>query len=246
MYPIKVLIVEDELIIAEDLKEILRELGYHVIGMACDSNEAKDLLAAEVPDIALLDIQLRYGDNGIDLAQHIRRNYDLPIIFITSYSDKDTVNRAKEVKPDGYLVKPFEKGDIFSSIEIALSNFFSGNRNLAVDKDESSYFFKEFLFVKKKYQFEKVNINDIQWIKSEGNYLEMICNNEKKYLIRSSFRELFRNIENAYFLQVHKSYAVNFKFVDTVRPNEIVIGKSRIPVGKAYQENIRNHMRIML
>jgi CheY-like chemotaxis protein len=119
----KVLIVEDEFIIAEDLKEILLELGYRVTGIAKDIEEAKNKLTQEVPDIALLDIRLRAGDDGIDLARFIRKNYKLPIIFITSYSDKDTLNQAKQVKPDGYLVKPIEKGDIFSSIEIALSNF---------------------------------------------------------------------------------------------------------------------------
>lgn len=124
----KILIVEDELIIAEDLREILLELGYKVTGIAKDIKEAKEILIREVPDIALLDIRLRAGDNGVDLARFIRNNYILPIIFITSYSDKDTLDQAKEVKPDGYLVKPFEKGDLFSSIEIALSNFFSGSR----------------------------------------------------------------------------------------------------------------------
>ena len=119
----KVLIVEDELIVAEDLKEILLELGYRVTGIAKDIEEAKDILIKKVTDIVLLDIRLRDGDNGIDLARFIRKNYKLPIIFITSYSDKDTIKQAKQVKPDGYLVKPIEKGDIYSSIEIALSNF---------------------------------------------------------------------------------------------------------------------------
>lgn len=130
----KVLIVEDELIIAEDLKEILLELGYKVTGIAKDIKEAKDILIQEVPDIVLLDIRLRDGDNGIDLARFIRKTMHMPIIFITSYSDKDTLKRAKEVKPDGYLVKPVEKGDLFSSIEIALSNYFSDNKDIAVTK----------------------------------------------------------------------------------------------------------------
>ncbi len=124
----KVLIVEDELIIAEDLKEILLELGYRVTGIAKDIEEAKNVLIQEVPDIVLLDIRLRDGDNGIDLAQYIRKNYKLPVIFISSYSDKDTLIRAKQVKPDGYLVKPVEKGDIYSAIEIALSHYFSGSK----------------------------------------------------------------------------------------------------------------------
>lgn len=244
MSKVKILIVEDELIIAEDMKEILQELGYDVIGTACDSNEAKEILNNYEPDIALLDIQLRDGDNGINLAHYIRKNFNFPIIFITSYSDKATIERAKEVHPNGYIIKPFEKGDIFSSIEIAMSNFFSQTNNKPTDSEENSYLFKEYLFVKKKFQFEKVRIQDIQWIQSEGNYLEMFCGNEKKYLIRSTFQELFENISLKTFLQVHRSYAVNFEYIDSIRTNEIVVGKVKIPIGKVYQESIRKQLKI--
>ena len=244
MNKIKILIVEDELIIAEDMKEMLHELDYEVMGVVCDCTEAENVLATEIPDIALIDIQLRGGDDGISLAQSIKDKYDIPIIFITSHSEKATVERAKHVEPEGYIVKPFEKEDLYTSIEIALSNFFKA-QSKNPEKEENSYFFKEYLFVKKKYQFEKVRIHDIQWIKSDGNYLEMYCNNEKKYVIRSTFKQLFQNIKLKSFLQVHKSYAVNFDHIDSVRYNEVVIHKNSIPIGKSYRENIRKRLNIV-
>jgi len=251
MSKIKILIVEDELIIAEDMKEILQELNYEVIGLACDCNEAKSILTKELPDIVLVDIQLRSGDDqlqcgddGISLAKTIKEKYNLPIIFITSHSDETTVDRAKAIQPDGYIVKPFEKEDLYTSIEIAFSNYLKSN-STQTDDEVDNYFLKEYLFVKKKYQFEKVRIHDIQWIKSEGNYLEMYCNNEKKYIIRSSFSELFNHISLKSLLQVHKSYAVNFDYIDTVKPNEIVINKTAIPIGKIYRKNIRKKLNIV-
>jgi two-component system response regulator LytT len=244
MSKIKVLIVEDELIIAEDMKLMLEELGYEVVGVASDSKEAVDILTTNLPDIALIDLMLRQGDDGVSLARSIKENYGLPVIFITSHSDKATVDRAKEVHPEGYIVKPFEKDDLYTSIEIALSNFLQ-IRAKKQAKEEENYYFREYLFVKKKYQFEKVRIHDIQWIKSEGNYLEMYCHNEKKYLIRSSFKEFFENISLDIFLQVHKSYAVNFDYIESVRANEIVVNKAVIPIGKAYHENIRKRLNIM-
>ena len=120
---VRILIIEDELIIAENMKKMLHDLGYEVTGIACDKNEAVQLLNKEIPDIALVDIKLRHGDDGIELANSIKEEYNIPVIFITSFSDKDTIERAKFVKPGGYIVKPFEKKDLYTSIEIALFNF---------------------------------------------------------------------------------------------------------------------------
>ena len=244
MSNIKVLIVEDELIIAEDMKEMLHELDYEVTGIACDCNEAEDLLVKELPDIALIDIQLRCGDDGIALARSVKEKYNLPVIFITSHTDKNTVENAKTANPDGYVVKPFEKDDLYTSVEIALSNFLR-LKSPRPDREDDSYFYQEFLFVKKKYQFEKLRIQDIQWIKSEGNYLEMYCKLNKKYVIRSTFADLFKIIPTKNFLQVHKSYVVNFNHIDFVRPNEIVIDKNTIPIGKLYRENIRKRLNVV-
>jgi two-component system, LytTR family, response regulator LytT len=244
MNKIKILIVEDELIIAESMKRMLLKLNYEVIGIACDNLEAKSFLTSNVPDIVLVDIQLSGGDDGIALAKYIKDNYQVPIVFITSHSDENTVDRAKDVQPEGYLVKPFEKQDLYTSIEIALSNFLRTHSGHP-EKEEDNYFLQEYLFVKKKYQFEKVKIHDIQYLKSEGNYLEIYCEQEKRYVIRSTFSEFIDHVSLSTMVQVHKSYAVNFEFIETIRPNEIIIGKSKIPIGRAFREEIKKRLNIV-
>ena len=164
MSKIKILIIEDEPLIAESMRMMLEKLDYEIIGIATESNEAYNILLKEIPDIALVDLMLRNNDDGIELAKSIKQKYNLPVIFITSLSDKVTVERAKEIHPEGYLVKPFEKKDLYTSIEIALSNFLQSAARKQV-KEEENYFFREYLLVKKKYQFEKVGIHDIKWIK---------------------------------------------------------------------------------
>lgn len=244
MSKVKVLIVEDEPFIAQSMRLMLEKFDYEVIGLATDHAEAEAILKKDQPDIALLDLMLKHGDDGIELARSIKQQYGLPVIFITSLSDKSTVERAKEIHPEGYLVKPFEKEDLYTTIEIALSNFLqSGEKKQA--SEEENYFFKEYLFIKKNYQFEKVKITNIQWIKSEGNYLEIYCDNAKKYLIRSTFHEFFDNVSSDVFLQVHKSYAVNFEYIDSVRATEIVVNKKLIPIGKTYQDAIRKRLNIV-
>jgi DNA-binding NarL/FixJ family response regulator len=118
----KILIVEDEFIIAEKLRFILQDLEYEVIGIASKYSKALSIMEEQLPDLILIDIVLAGAKDGIELAHQINLKHKKPFIFITSHSDIDTVKRAKDVKPNGYLVKPFKKADIFTTIEIALAN----------------------------------------------------------------------------------------------------------------------------
>ena len=120
---ITAVIVEDEVIIAEDLKEILEELGYHVPDTAVSAEEAIDLIRNEKPDIVLVDIMLKGRMDGIELAKIINDSFDIPFIFVTSHADRATIERAKKTRPHGYIVKPFEEEDIFAAVEIAMNNF---------------------------------------------------------------------------------------------------------------------------
>ena len=116
----KILIVEDEPIIAEDLADILKKEGYLISGVANDFSSAIDLLHTQTPDIALLDISLNSSGSGIDISEIINKKHQIPFIFITSFSDRLTLEKVKDVYPNGYIVKPFRKKDVLVNIELAL------------------------------------------------------------------------------------------------------------------------------
>ena len=118
----KVLIIEDELIIAEDIKDILEHASYEVIGMAASGKEAIELLSEVMPDILLVDVSIKGNMDGIQLANVIREQYNLPFIYITSYTNKSVLERAKLTKPYGYIVKPYKEQDVLIAVELALSN----------------------------------------------------------------------------------------------------------------------------
>ncbi|MEL7269947.1 MAG: response regulator transcription factor [Bacteroidota bacterium] len=118
-----ILIVEDERIISKDLQDCLRELGY-LNSIVVDTYEAAiEVIDQNSPNIVLLDISLRGEKSGVDIAKYLIQTDTIPFIYITSYTDKKTLEDAKSTRPSGYLVKPFRKEDIFTSIEISLSNF---------------------------------------------------------------------------------------------------------------------------
>lgn len=123
MADINVLIVEDEPIISAQIELFLEQNGFNVAGAVYTYIEATQLLKTEQVDIVLLDINLGEAATGIDLAVHINTLYDIPFVYLTSYSDRDTLDRAKQTHPYGYLVKPFNEANLIVSIEIALNNF---------------------------------------------------------------------------------------------------------------------------
>jgi PAS domain S-box-containing protein len=116
----KILIVEDEAIVAENLTRKLEGLGYEVVGSAIDSLEAIDMTLRFKPQLILMDIQLGGEADGIDAAQMVRMSYDVPVIYLTAHSDPNTLARAKITGPFGYIIKPFEMRDLATQIELAL------------------------------------------------------------------------------------------------------------------------------
>ena len=131
---IRVLIVEDEPIISDDIESTLLANDYDIAGKAYSSTQALDMLINRSPDIVLLDISIKGDKDGIDIAAIIREKYHLPFIFLTSFSDKITLDRAIPTMPYGYIVKPFKDRDIITSIELAMFRFASENNTTVLDK----------------------------------------------------------------------------------------------------------------
>jgi CheY-like chemotaxis protein len=115
-----IFIVEDELIVAKDIKGTLISLGYTVPGMAKSGEEALEKIRASLPDLVLMDIHLAGKMDGIEAAGQIRALYDVPVIYLTAYADNALLERAKITEPYGYVLKPYDERELHSTIEMAL------------------------------------------------------------------------------------------------------------------------------
>ncbi len=118
--PTRILVVEDEAVVALDVEGRLRRLGYQVVGIADSYASALAQAAAVRPDLVLMDIALRDGADGIAAAERLRAELAVPVVFVTAFADAETLERAKRVSPHGYIVKPFDERDLHATIEIAL------------------------------------------------------------------------------------------------------------------------------
>lgn len=119
----KILVVEDESIVAKDIQRTLEKLGYEVPATASSAASAYQRLEELDPDLVFLDIRLKGEEDGIDIANHIREKYNIPVIFLTSYVDQETLDRAKITEPYGYIVKPFNESDLKTTVEMALFKY---------------------------------------------------------------------------------------------------------------------------
>lgn len=244
MAQLRILIIEDEAIIAEDMRLMLEDLGYHVVGLALDYEEGIELLETSNPDIVLTDIALGGPRDGVDLARIIRSKYMVPFIFVTSHSDRTTIERAKQHLPNGYLVKPFDACDLFTSIEVALANYSATEEREEGAGEllsESGYLVKDSIYIKDSHLFVKVPIKQILWVKSDANYLD-IHTIEKRYVIRSSLKDFVEKLPSSDFFRIHKSFAVNLSHIDAIDNVSVLVSGEVIPMGRNYRELLLRYL----
>jgi two-component system, LytTR family, response regulator LytT len=226
-----ILVVEDELIIAENIRAILRAGGYENVLLAEDADSAISLL--DVSDIALVvtDIALGEGKTGIDLGEIIRSKYKLPIIYITSHASAEIVSKAKHTRPNAYIVKPFKKEDVLVAAELAL--FAAGAPEQTGD----------LLVIKDGRSTLRLHYDEIRWIESNGNYVTFHLAGDRRNVIRQALATLQEQLPAGDFIRIHKSYVVNCKHVHEIRAGIVLVGDRELPVGRSYQEKVAKLFR---
>jgi two-component system response regulator LytT len=221
--PLKILVVEDEYITQKTICNYLTEIGYEVVSGVMNTNNAIEILNTKNVDFAILDINIKGEKNGIWLGNYISENFNIPHLYLTAYSDTETIKNALQTKPLGYLVKPFQKHDLFTSIEIAILNF---------AKNQTSK--EKFIIVKHNEIYTKINFDSILFIESDKNYLILNCE-DATYRYRSTITD-FENLMPNYFIKTHKGFIVNCQKVKEFSTSLILINEFKIPISKTFKE----------
>lgn len=213
---LKILIVEDEVLISERLKQILMSLNYSIIGI-CNSLEAViQFDFTNQPDIVLLDIRMNGVNEGVEVAK-ILNDRMIPFVFVTSFTDKSTLQEAILQGPLGYLVKPFSKVEIkqlleslHPQIQSAFLNFQSNNK------------------------FTKIPIQKIKWINSSNVYVEIYFG-DNKHLERIKLNNVEEMLPKDIFIRIHQSYIINKRFVEKLDSKGVWIEGKNFPISKKYK-----------
>ncbi|HCE58737.1 MAG TPA: hypothetical protein DER09_13145 [Prolixibacteraceae bacterium] len=241
----KILIVEDEILVATDIQESLEGLGYTVQGMVDTGLKAIEAVEKQLPDLILMDINLKGEMTGIEAATNITRNNDVPIIYLTANTDIDTVNKAKVALPYGYISKPFTDKDLQTNIEIAIFKF-ANDVKLKMESEQFNTFFdlkdheKNQIIVHGQKGLEKINIKDVYFIENDGKQT-IIHLSEDEVVTDKSFVELTGLFPKKYFVQVSQYFVINALKVFAVKYPEIIIADKMtvISVDEEYRETIK-------
>lgn len=225
-----ILVVEDEAILGMDMVSRLKKMGYEVLPLAKNPDQALAQLAEKQPDILMLDIHL--GDrhiDGIELATKIKQQYHLPFIFLTSHAEGDFIERAKAVRPSAYILKPFKDKEINIAIEMALANF-SGQQTDTVTINDS-------LFLRKEDRFERVKFEQILWLEADSNYTE-IHTTADTFIYSTVLKKVEMVLPKDQFYRVHRSYIVNKNSITGYSGNMLLIDDHKVPVSNQYRSMV--------
>lgn len=210
----KILIVEDQVLIANYIKNLLNDNELNDVELAFTVEEATDKINLFKPEIILLDINLHGKDTGILWAKEFVKNSQ--IIFITGQTEKETMLKAFEVNPVTYLTKPVKESDLIAAIE------------LAKIKNKINY-----VIVKNGFDEVKVNFEDILFLKSDKNYVDIQLIN-KTITIRNTLDNFYKELDADLFCRVHRSYVVNRSKVTQKKSSSIKINEFELPISRNF------------
>ncbi len=241
MKKIKILVVEDELIIAEGICETLEAFGYEVFEPAATYDKALKIIENDLPDLAILDIRLNGEKTGIDLGRVIKERYNFPFIFLTSNSDSATFGEVVTVEPSAFLAKPYVKDELYAAIELAILNFSKQEIDTSKAVDP---FYKESIFVKKKDFFVRVQFEEIKFVKSDNVYLDVHLTSNKVLSVRGTMDDFISRLDER-FLRCHRSYIINLDLLKSFNHNTLILENEEIPIGSKYAHEIATRFNII-
>lgn len=233
----RILIVEDDPSIAENIQEILELLDFVNIDIANSANQCIKTIKKNRPDLVFMDIKLKGDKDGIELGEIIHQMFDVPLVFVTSYSDPTIIERAKRINPAGFIVKPFNTNDIHAIVEIVLYNKRTKPTAEAVAIKavaESPFLVNDAVFIKADNAFERVQYDDIYYIEANGNMVTIFTKN-RDFHIRKSMKEIEDILPSTSFLRVQKSFIVHLGQIESFNTKEINLKQgSVVQVGRQY------------
>ena len=245
---IKILVVEDEMIIGAKISMQLTSLGYEVTGILPRGEEAILHVQQNKPDIILLDINLKGKIDGIETARQIQLQNNIPIIYLTANSDEATFNRAKPTRPAAFISKPFKQLDLQRAIELAISRMAEQENGSQLPENpgdtEQPFILSDRIFVRHKEKMVKIMLADILYMEADRNYSRIVTTT-KEYVLSISLKTIEERLPVKLFQRIHRSYIINIMHVDEVAESHAIIAQKPIPLGIGMKEQLMQRLQTL-
>jgi DNA-binding LytR/AlgR family response regulator len=248
---IKILVVEDEMLIGAKISMQLSNMGYEVTGILPRGEEALLHIQENKPDIVLLDIQLKGKLDGIDTALQIQALADIPVIYLTANADEATFNRAKISRPYAFISKPYKQLDLQRAIELTINRmaematgFQPTDIPAGQTEDQHPFILSDRIFIKHRERMIKIMITDILYIEADRNY-SRIFTKAREYLLSITLKTIEEKLPGNLFLRTHRSYIINLAHVDEVADGHIIIAQKPIPLSAGLKEQLLQRIQTL-
>ncbi|HAA15992.1 MAG TPA: hypothetical protein DCE41_31530 [Cytophagales bacterium] len=245
---IKILLVEDEWIIAEETTSALREMGYPQTEYANSYEDAVKKIEGEGADLLLLDIDL--GDeqdrDGIHLAARVQQDRTIPVIFLTQHPVSTFRNRLRGVKKVGYLTKSFDLDNLHAAIEVALDTM-ADRQDPSVESTSLSFIGDRF-FIRRSNRYHCLHFDQLLYLQAQDSYCDVVfwVNNRKDTIrLSMSLKDVTGQINHPSLFRVHRSFAINLEKLTAFEGNMLFVEEEEIPVGDKYRDQLMARLNIL-
>jgi DNA-binding LytR/AlgR family response regulator len=238
---VKILIVEDDMIIAAKISMQLTKLGYEVTGIVSRGEEAVRHAVDNIPDIVLLDINLKGKLDGVETATQMQLTANIPIIYVTANTDEGTFNRAKATRPHAFIGKPINNLDLQRAIELTISRLAEQHHFSSETEEpttsETPFVLSDRIFVRNGGRMIKIFIADILYIEADRNYCQIFAKNQK-HTLAITLKNMEEKLPAAEFLRIHRSFIANISQIDEVSEHHVLISGQQLSLSNAYREEL--------
>ncbi|WP_124979219.1 response regulator [Nonlabens xiamenensis] len=224
-----ILIVEDEVLIAAQIKLYITRKGYHCVGMATNYKKSMEILERQAVDLVLLDINILGDKSGIDIARQLNENYQIPFIYLTSYTDDETIKELVETSPMAYLNKPVSEVGLNTTLDIAFKQIKQQNgqpHRIMIGKTQ-----------------HQLVPDEIDYILADHVYVELHMGGNKKTL-RSSLTKFLEKFPANKFIRINRSTAINPMKIKELNGRKVKIGDQVFAISSSYMEQLVDVLNI--
>ena len=243
---IKILVVEDEMLIGAKISMLLSNMGYEVTGLLARGEDALVHVEENKPDIIVLDINLKGKIDGIETAAILQRK-NIPVIYLTANADEATFNRAKQTRPTAFISKPFKQLDLQRAIELTIIHLAEADspsvKTIEV-QEEQPFILTDRIFVRHNGRMIKIMLTDILYMEADRNY-SRIFTSQKEFVLSVTLKYIEEKLRIPFFMRVHRSYLVNMIRIDQVLEADVMIGNKAIPLGTGMREKLMQRMQTL-
>ncbi len=248
---LRILIVEDDMIVGTHISMLLTEAGYELLGVIPSGEAAVEQIRTSPPDLVLMDVNLKGRMDGVETAHMIYKEFRLPVIFLTANSDPQTFSRAKAAFPFAFISKPFKPSDLLRAIELVVLRLAGEQIQSSASAEPQAdqpirepVVLEDRIFVRDKSRMVKVNLADIGYVEAERNYCNIHLSG-RTYLLSVPLKTLEARLPDGMFVRVHRSFLVNITLIDAMDEHYVFVCDNAIPVSKSHKEALRERLNVM-